>query len=229
MNMKKLSEYLYHIIVVIELIILIPTIYAFIYAFSKGILSIYLAISIICILIFFLSLYIIYWTFLAPRVYYAHTKDESKIIIDKIYKKADHYVDRNKLINIYEANLQTTYPGTILNVNKDMAIKDRKATVRWKSVILKTAAKTQWIEEWKKEIWGKNTDCRLYIVTPSDNFEDYHLLNFLVIPEISEVYIGYGDYPGFLGGGIRIRSRKISSEIKGIIDNWAGVGQEVSR
>jgi len=223
--MKKLSEYLSHIIIAIELVIFIPTIYVYI----KGIFDIHMVILIMSILIFVLILYLSYLTFLARRVWYAHTKDESKNIIDKIYKKANRYVDRIKLINIYEANLQTTNPDTILNVNKNMATKDTKATVRWKSVILKTAAKTQWIEEWKKEIWSKNTDCRLYIVTPSVDFKDYHLLNFLVIPEIFEVYIGYGDYPGFLGGGIRIHSRKISSEIKGIIDNWAGVGQEESR
>lgn len=225
MNRKNLFEYLSHIVLIIQCIILVPIIYGH----FSGYVGVNLVVYILVIMVVMSMLHCMYLAYWTPRVYIAHSEQDSVKSIKQIYKRVNRFLDKNKLIHLYEANLETKSPGNILDDDKKMATRNSEATVRWKMVILKTPDKELWVKNWKEDIWNKNKDCELHIVSSEAPLKEYHLLNFVAIPDIGETYIGYGNYTGFQGGGIRIRDKRISMEFKGVIDNWARIGQEEQR
>lgn len=225
MKLKKLYDYLSFIVLIIQCIILGPVIYGFL----RGYFGVNHVVYVLVFMVIFSMSYYMYLAYWTPRVYVAHSEQDSVENIKKIYKRMNSFLDKNKIINLYEANLETKSPGNILDDDKKMATRNSGATVRWKMVILKTPDKELWVENWKKDIWGKNDDCELYVVNSESTINDYHLLNFMTIPDIGETYIGYGHYPGFQGGGIRIRDKRISMELKGLINNWSKIGREEQR
>jgi hypothetical protein len=223
---KKLCDYFTIVVTVIQFVMLVPVLYAY----SKGYIGVNLVVPILVFLVAASMLYCMYVAYGTPRVYVAHSEQDSVRSIKQIYKRVNSFLDRNKLVQLYEANLETKSPGgTILDDDKQMATRNSGSTVRWKMVILKTPDKEGWIDSWKNAIWKKNDDCQLYVVGSERPIEDFHLLNFMAIPDIGETYIGYGHYQGFQGGGIRIRDKRISRELKGVIDNWSKIGKEELR
>ena len=225
MNQKIFSEYLSHIVLIIHCIILVPTIYGYL----SGHVDVNLVVYILVLMVIASMLYCMYLAYWTPRVYVAHSEQDSVKSIKQIYKRVNSFLDKNKVIHLYEANLETKSPGNILDDDKKMATRNSEASVRWKMVILKTPDKEKWVESWKNDIWNKNDDCELHVVSPETPLKNYHLLNFMTIPDIGEAYIGYGHYPGFQGGGIRIRDKRISMELTGVIDNWLRIEREVKK
>ena len=234
---SMLSMILAIIIVIVSVLATAADLISF-YFYSKNIIP-YLQpiLSIIFGVMLIISLsYILH---LRTRYEIKRNRGESiKNISNIIEKEIINYIKKHKKIDIYDANLQTTAPGGILDADKKLAEicdavnEDRtpRYTINWYIIVLKNEQKRSWIENLKSEIRNKNEGTRrtvkLYIIE-GEHVSNFPLFNLFVIPDLNITFIGYGEYPGVDGGGILMRDKEIAKEMVRMINNWLQVSNEV--
>lgn len=228
--MKQLLDYFNLITVIVGILSLIPAIYAII----QGNIKYSLYFLIICIVIFLF--YFINDQIRGNKIKYAVNDTQSKKFVKCMYDRIKTYLKKKHRITLWDANLQVTKPADDVweeDINMSEFAKNTDANgnriyrIHWHVVFVETPDKKDWIQKWRDQIAAKNPNCNISIV-PIATEGNYilPLVNFFVIPELGESFIGFGRYKelDLDGGGIWIRNKTIAQELSNIVAGWQKAG-----
>jgi hypothetical protein len=165
----------------------------------------------------------------------ASAPESLSLLEKKVYPLIHWHLEKDKTrtVHIYEANLETSDPFTVLDEDVALAKKDgrdpdnpgKPRFVHWKSVILRSTSKEAWIAKWLNSVKAPNQHCEVKFLN-GENIS-WPLVNFFVVQELNLFFMGFGHYDKLgVEGGILVRSKKATVRLISLIDGLMKEGSD---